>query len=498
MNCRPRTAHRLRTATLLVMALLSSACSVAPPAQPELPFTLPGTFAAEPSSAFAATERWWAEFEDERLNRFVDTALRDNPGLAQAIARARIAEARVRSTGADALPQVGIGLNSTRQRQNLSGLGLSDLAGDMAILSNNHNAALDISWELDLWGRLSALSAAARADFLASGEQLRALRQSVAAQITQLYFDVAHARAQVELSEHTVTALEEMARQINNRVRVGIASPADGMLADANLGSARAGLEQRREALAISVRQLEVLMGNYPAGSLQTAATLPDVPPAPTAGVPAQLLVRRPDVRAAELALLGAGYQLGAAKRSFLPSLSLTGSGSYSGSEFSELFNSSNLVWSIGGRIVQPIFQGGRLVAQMDIAEGQRDETLNAYVETALNALAEVESRLAVESLLARREQVLDGSASAAEEAVRVSYNRYLQGIDPFLNVLESQQRALDGRSAHISARHARIENRIALHLALGGGFESDSPTLLEVTPVAAGSLSTHPGEEPR
>lgn len=492
-----RKMHSLRIAAV-ALALLSSACSVAPPAEPELPFSLPATFAAEPSSAFVPSERWWLEFDDERLNHFVDMALVRNPGLAQAVARARIAEARVRSTGADTLPQIGIGLNSTRQRQNLSGLGLSDLAGDMAILSNNHNAALDISWELDLWGRLSALTASARADFLASGEQLRGLRQSVAAQITQLYFDIAHARAQVKLSEDTVTALEEMARQINNRVQVGIASPADGMLADANLGSAQAGLEQRREALALSVRQLEVLMGSYPAGMLQTTATLPDVVPAPAAGVPVQLLARRPDVRAAELALIGAGYQLGAAKRSFLPSFSLTGSAGYAGSEFSELFNSGNLVWSIAGRIVQPIFQGGRLVAQVDITEGQRDEMLNAYVETALNALAEVESRLAVENLLARREQVLDGSAGAAEEAVRVSYNRYLQGIDPFLNVLESQQRALDGRSAHITARHARIENRIALHLALGGGFELASPEVLAVTPVAAGSLSTNPPEERR
>ena len=493
-----RMAVPLLRVAVVCLAVSTAACRVSPPAEPVLPFTLPATFAAEPSGAFEPAERWWVAFEDERLNRFVDTALVRNPGLAQAIARARIAEARVRSTGADALPQVGIGLNSTRQRQNLSGLGLSDLAGDMAILSNNHNAALDISWELDLWGRLSALSASARAEFLASGEQLRAMRQSVAAQITQLYFDIAHARAQVELSEDTVMALEEMARQINNRVQVGIASPADGMLADANLGSAQAGLEQRHESLEVSVRQLEILMGNYPAGNLQTSATLPAVPATPSAGVPAQLLARRPDVRAAELALIGAGYQLGAAKRSFLPSFSLTGSGGYSGSDFSELFNSGNLIWSIGGRIVQPIFQGGRLVAQVDIAEGQRDETLNAYVETALTALAEVESRLAVEGLLARREQVLDGSASAAEEAVRVSYNRYLQGIDPFLNVLESQQRALDGRSAHITARHARIENRIALHLALGGGFASDSPSVLAVTPAGAGSLSTHPREEPR
>ena len=156
------------------------------------------------------------------------------------------------------------------------------------------------------------------------------------------------------------------------------------------------------------------------------------------------------------------------------------------------MFDSGNLVWSIAGQIMQPVFQGGRLVAQVDIAEGQQDEALHGYVETALNALAEVESMLAVDTVLERREASLDLSASAAEEAVRMSYNRYQQGIDPFLNVLESQQRALDGRSAHITARHARIENRIALHLALGGGFEP-TPEILAVTPAAAGSFSTNP-----
>ena len=349
---------------------------------------------------------------------------------------------------------------------------LGELADDMSFISNNHNAALEVSWELDLWGRLSALSSAARAEFLASAEQLRGARQSVAAQVVQLYYEIVHARAQVELSERTVEALAEMSRQIGNRAEVGIASPADAMLAQANLGSAEAGLEQRREALARTLRQLDVLLGYYPAGALQTADSLPGVPAAPAAGVPAQLLERRPDVRAAEMALMAAGYQLGAAERSFLPSLSLSGSAGYSSNAWSGLIDSSNLVWSIAGQVMQPVFQGGRLIAQVDIAEGQQDEALHGYVETALNALAEVESLLAVDNVLERRESSLDASANAAEQAIEVSYNRYQQGIDPFLNVLESQQRALDGRSAYISARHARIENRIALHLALGGGFE--------------------------
>lgn len=462
-------------ALLLLTLTLLGACSVAPPAEPQLPFDLPDRFDSSLVEPFQPTERWWTEFEDPLLESFVDTALVRNPGVAQALARASVAEARVRLNRGERLPQAGIGFTSARQRQNMGSMAgpLGEFVDDeLSFISNNHNASLDVSWELDLWGRLAAASSAAQAEFLASAEQLRGARQSVAAQVVQLYYEVVHARAQEELSARTADTLAEMARQISNRVDVGIASPADAMLAEANLGSARAGLEQRREALARIRRQLDVLLGYYPSGALTTAEVLPEVPARPAAGVPAELLERRPDVRAAELALRAAGYQLGAAERSFLPSLALTGSAGYSSDQLSGLFDSSNLVWSIAGQLMQPIFQGGRLVAQVDIAEGQQSEALHSYVETALNALAEVESLLAVDDLLARREDSLDASATAAEEAVRVSYNRYQQGIDPFLNVLESQQRALDGRSAYISARHARIENRISLHLALGGGFE--------------------------
>lgn len=473
-------------AVILASAMLTTACSVAPPAEPELPVVLPDRFGDAITGEYTPVERWWQDFADQQLDTFVETALVGNPGLAQALARAQVAEARIRVNRADLLPQAGIGLNSARQRQNLSAMAgpLGELADDMAFISNNHNASLDVSWELDLWGRLSALDSAARAEFLASAEQLRGARQSVAAQVVQLYYDIVHARAQVELSEHTVDALAEMSRQISNRAQVGIASPADAMLAAANLGSARAGLEQRNEALARTLRQLDILLGHYPSGALRTADALPGVPAAPSTGVPSELLERRPDVRAAELGLLAAGYQLGAAERSFLPSLSLSGSAGYSSGEFSGLIDSSNFVWSIAGQIMQPIFQGGRLVAQVDIAEGQQSEALHSYVETALNALAEVESLLAVEDILERREGSLGSAANAAEESVQVSFNRYLQGIDPFLNVLESQQRALDSRSAFITAQHARIENRIALHLALGGGFES-AP---EITPARTAS----------
>jgi len=473
-----------RHALTLGLITVLAACAVKPKPS-ELPFELPAGFAAEGADTTGQKRigsHWWLDFGDSQLNQFVDTALIRNPALAQAIAQSRIAEAQARIQRADQLPQIGLGAGVTRQRQTLGGFpglpslpdGLDSGVAPSAIYSTNYDAALDVSWELDLWGRLSALTAAARADYLASREQLRGMRQSIAAQVVQMYFEIVHARAQVDLSTRTVHSLTEMARQIDQRVDVGIASPADGMLANANLQSARAGLEQRREALARTLRQLEVLLGEYPAGNVATADALPDVPPSPATGIPAELLARRPDVRAADLSLLGAGYQLGAAKRSFLPSFSFSGSTGYAGNELSNLFSSSNFIWSIAGRLLQPIFQGGRLIAQVDITEGQRDDALYAYAETALNALGEVETALAVENMLREREIALDRSADAAEQATDVSLKRYLQGIDPFLNVLESQQRALDGRSAHITAQLARLENRINLHLALGGGFEDN------------------------
>ena len=477
--------HRVwRGLFLLTFVTSIIACSTVTPEPAHTDFELPTEFVAKATTdGRTPAELWWRDFGDSQLNQFVDVALVRNPGLAQAVARTRIAEAQTRVQRAEQLPQIGLGAGVTRQRQNLS-IQPGASSATQEILSTSHNATLDISWELDLWGQLAALSAAARADYLASGEQLRALRQSVAAQVVRMYFEVVHAWAQVDLSERTVTSLAEMHRQINNRVNEGIASPTDGQLAQANMDTARAGLEQRREALERSLRQLEILMGDYPAGTLATAQMLPDVPSQPSTGIPAELLARRPDVRAAELGLLSAGYQLGAAQRSFLPSLSLSGSAGYAGSELSDLFSSGNLIWSIAGRLLQPVFQGGRLIAQVDITEGQRDEALHTYAETALNALSEVETALAVDTLLAQREAALASSAQAAEQAVTTSYNRYSQGIDPFLPVLESQQRELDSRSAHITAHFARLENRIALHLALGGGFENEPlPTATASSP---------------
>ena len=429
---------------------------------------IPKTFAAATEPYGPVDQRWWERFGDDRLNELIEEAITESPAVGQAIARSVQARAQAKIAGVDLLPQVSGTFGGMRQGQ-----GSAASSTGTSTTSNRFDLGVDVSWEVDIWGRLSSQSAAARADFLASEENLRATRQAIAAQTARSYFATIESEQQVALSRRVVETFGEITRQISNRADVGIAAPNDKALAIANLQSATAGLAQREEGLERVRRQFEVLLRDYPDGTMPVAGNLPTAPTPPPAGLPAELLERRPDVHASELALRAAGYRATAAERSLLPSISLTGNAGTASEGISNLLDPAYFIWSIGGRLLQPIFQGGRLRAQVELREGQRDEALEAYADTVLNALSEVETALAVERQLAYREAALERAADAAEQSVAISFNRYRAGIDPFLTVLESQQRALDSRSGYLAARRARLENRIDLHLALGGGFET-------------------------
>ena len=471
---------------LLVLTSVSLLAACASPQldRPELAQNLPVNFAAGGVSA-QPDDQWWTRFGDERLTSLIDEAVTESPQVGQALARVEQARAQARIQRADQLPQVSASGSASRSRQTLGGLGpVGAIPGvpegeeaPSGFVVENYALSLDVSWQTDLFGAFRARSAAARADFLASEANLRAARQAIAAETARAYFSLVEARAQVALSQEVVETFGEIARQVGNRADVGIAPPNDKLLAISNLQSAVAGLQQRKETVERLTRQLETLLRDYPAGSLPTATVLPAIPAPPPVGLPVDLLTRRPDVAAAEYNLRAAGFRTAAAQRALLPSLNLTGSAGTASDELDNLLDGDFFVWSIAGAFLQPIFQGGRLRAQVQLAEGQRDEAVELYVDTLLTALSEVETALAVDDELAAREAALVSAADASQRSVDISFNRYRAGIDPFLTVLQSQQGALDARGAVIATRRARLENRIALHLALGGGFGSPSTT---------------------
>lgn len=456
--------------------LLLSACTASREEAPATGVAIPPRFIAATGAAGTVDEQWWKGFGDPQLDAFVDKAVADSPAIGRAIARVRQAQAQARIAGADRLPQLDATFSAARRRLTLESLGIvvpgsETPDGPLSYTIETYDLSANVSWEIDLWGRLSAQSAAARAQFLSSEANLRGVRQAIAAQTARTYFALVEAREQAELARLTAGNRAEMARLTTNRVEAGSGQPADAQLAASDLGAARANLAQRREAAARLARQFDVLLRDYPDGDVATATKLPAIPPPPPAGMPAEMLARRPDVAASLLDLKAAGFRLTAAERSFLPSLTLTGSAGTSSTQLSNLLDQDFFIWSIAGRLLQPIFQGGRLRAQIELRAGERDEALQVHADTVLTALSEVEIALAVEEFLAGQEQELAGASVAAERAVQIARNRYEVGKEPLLTLLESQRRALDARSTLLAVRRARLANRIDLHLALGGGF---------------------------
>ncbi|MEP2989855.1 MAG: efflux transporter outer membrane subunit [Parasphingorhabdus sp.] len=447
----------------IVIALLSG-CVASPKPVFDVTRNVPAQFAASEQSG-AIDARWWDSFGDPRLTTLVEEGVLESPAVGQALARMEQVRAQARISRADLLPQVGAGLGGT-------GRGGAGNAG----VADTLDLSVNVSWEADLWERLSSLNAADRSDYLASAANLRAARQAVAAQTTRTYFAVIEAEQQIALSSRVLETYGELTRQLNLRVEAGISPLSSKTLVITDQQTARGGLEARQEDYKRLVRQLEIILRDYPDGEIDLAQALPALPPVPATGLPSELLSRRPDVAAADLQLAAAGYRLDAAKRSFLPSLSLNGSAGTSAGSFANLFDGGFFIWSIAGQILQPIFQGGRLRAQLDQREGEQDEALERYAEVALQALFEVETALAIDSNLAAREAAFLAAADAAEQSLNISTKRYRAGIEPFFNVLETQQRALNARSAYLSTRRDRLFNRVDLHLALGGGLEDIPP----------------------
>lgn len=446
----------------LPVCLALPSCTVVSGVSPvDVQQNIPAEFATGSNISLETDQNWWTSFGDERLNALVAEAVLESPSIGQALARVEQARAAARVSRADGLPQVGAGFFAR-------GIGGKGAGGVPDALDLN----LNVSWEADLWGRISAQNAAARAEYLANAANLRAARQAVAAQTVRTYFAVIEAEQQVALSSRVLQTYDELTRQLNLRVNAGIDPLSLKTLVITDQQSARGGLEFRREGYQRLVRQLEIILRDYPDGQIAVAEALPALPAPPATGVPSELLARRPDVAAAELQLQAAGFRIDVAKRSFLPSLTLDGSAGTSAASFSNLFSGNFFIWSIAGQLLQPIFQGGRLRARLDQRKGERDEAIEAYAEVALQALFEAETALAIDSNLARREAAFLAAADAAEQSLDISTKRYRAGIEPFFNVLETQQRALNARSAYLATRRERLTNRVNLHLALGGGFE--------------------------
>ncbi len=465
---------------LLALALgaLLIGCRATPaersPGAEALGAALPETFAFAPPGAVIAEGPLWQAFDDGALAPLIAEALEANHSLAAAAARLEGALAVARQSSGARAPSLSAGLDGARQRQVFVGLPLP--GGPISTTSNSFGLSLNVSWELDLWGRLASAAAAAGAEAEASHQDLLAARESLAAQVAKTWFAASAGRRLEDLAESTAQSRGETLESARERLRLGLGRALEVHQAEAELSAARALVAERRLEREAAERQLEVLLGRYPAGELRAARELPDLSDGLPPAVPAGLLARRPDLAALERRLAAADARFAAARADRYPRLSLSAAAGTRSDRPGDLFDPDLRFWSLAGNLVQPIFEGGRLRARVAEADAGRRELFESFAQAVLDACLEVELALASDTLLARRERHLTQALAGAREAERALVERYRRGLVELFELQAAQRQTLELETRTIEARRRRLDARIDLHLAVGGALPRPSP----------------------
>lgn len=469
--------HRLG---LAAAALLLPACATPPPkaslgaptppsaAKPETPaqpgLEIPNAWQTSPATTSDPPTAWLTAFNAPGLTRAAALAFTHNPDLTAAVARLDQAIAEARVAGADRLPQARLGLDGRRQR--ISTFGPQSTGG---VRFNDFGLDLNTSWELDLWGKVRDRKSAALGRVQAREAERRGARLSLAASVAQAWFNLVESRQQLELAKRLAKADAENQRTIESRFERGLSDALDLHRIRAQAANARAEVVQRRRTLDRTRRSLEILLGSYPQGQLSAQATLPDPPKPLPAGLPSDLLTRRPDLVAAERRLAAARKERDAARKERLPQFSLTASAGRSSREFRDLIDNNFSIWSLGANLAQPVLQGGRIAGNIDRAEALARQAAADYRATALQAFFEVEATLAAETYLRDQYTEVKRAAEEASAAERTAWERYRNGTADFLTALDARRTAAQAETRAIALRNQILQNRIDLYLALGG-----------------------------
>ena len=403
---------------------------------------------------------WIKSFRDPALESYVGEVVAGNIELGAALQAVEAAAASARQAGAMLRPQlVAVGSSSHLDR---SGSGSSD--------SSELNAQL--SWELDLWGRVRAARAAAGANYRATEAEYQDARLSLAALAAKAWYLATETYQQLEFAREIVEIQQKRLDLVTIKFEEGELSPKEKHLAGADLNSAKDRLQQVSLAHRNALRTLEVLAGKYPAAKRHIARRYVPVPSAVPAGVPSALIERRPDLRAAAERVATAFNLVTEAKAARLPRISLTASAGRTSSDLIDLLGQDPGFWAVGGNFIAPLYQGGALKEQVVVRTAEQKAAIMLFGQSSLNAFNEVEIALDGEAILTKRERYLKGALDDNQEALDVAQKQFDAGKLDLLSVLQMQERVISAKIAWINIRNARLAQRIELHLALGGSFD--------------------------
>ena len=440
-----------------------------PPVATAPAFQEPQTQSA-PQADIAWTN-WWMVFNDPVLDELEAQATNANRDIRIAIAHVDEANAMARSVHSQQLPTIGASPSFSRTREAQQRPNNGNTNG-LAATYHDLLLPLTLNYEIDAWGRIRRMVQSANATEQASDADLRFVRLSVGASVAVDYYSLREADAQLSIYDATVDALQKGYQIINNQFQHGLVSELDVKQAETLLDQVRS----ERDAMHIQRDQLEhaiaELLGRMPEGFHIAVDTRLEVPPAIPAGVPSQLLERRPDIVSSERSMAAASAQIGVAKAAYFPQLSLTGIAGYESANPAAIVDWQNTIASLGASAVAPIFTGGRLRANLDNARAAYQASVSQYEKTVLTAYQQVEDQLAAIHYLSIQEQDSTSAVASARDQERIAMNRYEAGLVSYLNVVYSEQTLLGNEQSEAQVSGQRLVATVVLVKALGGGWE--------------------------
>lgn len=428
---------------------------------------LTGSWKAGPDSVGSILDNWLVTFADPQLDALVAEAMTNNPDL-------RVAAIRVEQSA----QYVELAKATLRPAIHLFGTGGLNMGGG-DISSALQGISIGASWEPDLWGRMRYGRNAAQATYASTQADFEFGRQSLAAAVAKGWFTAAETWLQLKIAQDMINAAQELVTLAEKRRQVGPGSEQDILIARANLDSFQDSAKQVQFAHDQALRALELLLGRYPAAELQTRYDLAVLPGPVPAGLPLEMLERRPDMVAAERRVAAAFNRVGEAKAARLPRLILNANVAFIESNILQLKEDfSNPTGGAGAKLLAPIYQGGELKTKVEIRTLEQKEAIAQYAQLALRALGDVESALAAGRTLAEREQLLQRIMADNQRVLELSQTRYRIGTTDLRAVQQQQLSVYTARLALLRIESEQLAQRVNLHLALGGSFETQAALL--------------------
>jgi len=419
--------------------------------------------------------RWWESLNDPVINDLVEKALANNYDLKSAAARVLEAEALLAESHGRRLPDVQYSWDRSRSKISF----ISPLGGRTGFINNTYQHNMTINYMVDFFGKLKRLEKAAFADLLATEANRQALTHSIIAQVVSARVQVATQQRLLATTRANTISRTNTLRIVQRRYDSGLTSSLDVYLAKENLATSMAAEPILEQRVRLAQHSLEVLTGVIPATTELLPETLPDLPdlsPVPL-GLPVSLLDRRPDLKAAEYQLEAATNRIGASIAEMFPDLTLTGVGGYQSDTFRMLFDTENQVYSFIMSVAAPIYKGGRLKAAVEAAKARTEQAAANYAGAILNAVREVEDSLVTQEKLAESEKYQRVRLLEAQRGEKLSNDRYAQGLEEILVVLDSERRRRLAEDQLIQTKAELYNARVNMFLALGGDWEIDKKT---------------------